>query len=201
MQRLDLSKFMVLSWSRLFGDVVRLCRAIREDGFRPDVIVAVARGGWVVGRIVSDILGVSDVASLGVRFYEEVGKASKRPVVTQPLNVDVSGREVLIVDEVVDSGSTLSLAKRHVEGLEPRVVKTAAPYVKPWSRVRPDYYVAVVDKWVVFPYEARETLESIVRLAAGAGEALAADLSAIVSKLGVSSEDADYIVRVVLEDG
>ena len=60
-------KFLVLSWDDLFWDVVDLAKVIKKDGFRADLLVAIARGGWVVGRILSDLLGLREVAGITIR--------------------------------------------------------------------------------------------------------------------------------------
>jgi len=170
----------------------------------PDVIVVIARGGWVIGRVVSDVLGVNDVASLGVKFYEDVSRTSKHPVITQPLNIDVTEKNVLLLDEVVDTGKTLMLAYNHVKAMKPREVKTAVVYKKPWSLMKPDYYVREVDKWIVFPYELRETLESVMRkLALKEGtdiNSLISHLSTFADRLGISESDVGYIIEVILKD-
>jgi len=204
MCEIDFNKFLVLSWGQLFSDTLRLCRQIKESGYLPDVIVVIARGGWVVGRVVSDVLKVSDVASLGVKFYEDVNKKSKRPIITQPLNVDVSEKNVLLLDEVVDTGKTLVLAHDHVKTMNPRQIKTAVLYKKPWSLVKPNYYVREVDKWIVFPYELRETLESVMRILGLKKRANAMSvlnrLSCLVSQLGVNESDIGYILEAILKD-
>jgi len=158
------SELLVVSWDELFRDVVRLGKEIRKSGFEPNLLVAVARGGWVIGRIISDVLGLKRAAGITIAFYEEVGRAGKAPMITQPLNVDASGLKVLVVDDIVDSGATLKVAVNHVKERGAEEVRSAAPYVKPWSKFEPDYYVKRVDKWVVFPYEYFETVESLKRL-------------------------------------
>ena len=150
----------VITWEQLQRDIFRLGEKIIESGFKPEVIVAIARGGWVVGRILSDILGVKKVAGITIKFYKAVEKREKEPEIYQSLNIDVKGKRVLLVDDIVDTGKTLSKALQHVKERH-AIVKTATPYVKPHTEMWPDYYVRVVDKWVVFPYEYFETLEDL----------------------------------------
>jgi len=153
-----------LTWQQLNDDVLMLGKSIAESGFKPDLLVAVARGGWVIGRMLSDILGVKRAVGITISSYEDVGKRKGEPVILQPLNIDIRGLRVLVVDDIVDTGATLKVAVDHVRGKGALEVKSAAPYVKPWSTFRPDYYVRIVDKWVVFPYEYFETLESLRKL-------------------------------------
>ena len=153
-----------LTWHQLNKDVLELGRNIVESGFKPDLLVAVARGGWVIGRMLSDILGVKRAVGITISSYEDVGKRRGGPVILQPLNINVEALRVLVVDDIVDTGATLKVAVDHVRSKGAMEVKSAAPYVKPWSAFKPDYYVKVVDKWVVFPYEYFETLESLRKL-------------------------------------
>ncbi|ABL77792.1 phosphoribosyltransferase [Thermofilum pendens] len=156
-------KILVLSWEQFFLDSVQLSKKIIENGYRPDILVAIARGGWVLGRILSDLLSVRDAVALTMKFYEEVGSHKERPVLVQELNVDLRGRKVLLVDDIVDSGATLREAVNHLRKAEPLEVRTATLYVKTWSPFKPDFYVKELSEWVVFPYELKETYQSLGR--------------------------------------
>ena len=156
-----MTRFLILSWEDLFWDIVELGRLIKESGFKPDVLVAVARGGWVVGRVLSDLLEVEVALGLTIKFYTGIDERDRRPRIVQPLGVNLEDKNVLLVDDIVDTGETLWLARTHVLSKGASEVRTATPYVKPWARHKPDYYVKVVDKWVVFPYEYVETLKAV----------------------------------------
>ena len=154
-------KLLHLSW----GDVQRLAEEVAErvrgSGFRPDVVVAVSRGGFDPARILCDQLSVRRLASLQIEYYTDVNRRRGAPEVVFPLNADVSGLRVLVVDDVSDSGDSLRAAKDHVLGRGALEVRVATLHVKPWSRFRPDYYAEEVDAWVVYPWEPRETLISM----------------------------------------
>ncbi len=154
-------RLVVLDWDDLYWDVHELARKIRESGYRPEMLVAVARGGWVIGRLLSDFLSVHEVAGLTIRFYRDIGETEEKPRIIQPLREAASGKKVLIVDDIVDSGETMKLAVKHVLEKGAVEVRTAAPYLKPWSMYKPDYYVRVVEGWVVFPYEYVETMKAL----------------------------------------
>ncbi|QOJ78252.1 phosphoribosyltransferase [Infirmifilum lucidum] len=155
-------KLRRITWGDLFNDTLELARQIIASGYHPELLLVVARGGLVVGRILSDLLSVRDIANVSVKFYKGVGLASDKPVIAEGLNPGlVAGKAVLVVDDIVDSGSTLQAVLEHLSSNEPRGVKSAALYVKPWAKIYPDFYVRTVEEWIVFPYEIRETLESI----------------------------------------
>lgn len=156
-------KFLHLSWE----DVDRLCHRlalkIRRTNFRPDIMVAVSRGGFPVARILCDELGISRLASLQVEYYLAPGKTRKEPKLIYPLNADVRGKRVLVVDDVADRGESLKIAEKHVKKKGAKEVKTATLHYKPWSVKTPDFYLQEVRSWIVYPWEKRETARQLAK--------------------------------------
>lgn len=144
-----------LTWAD-FGDASRLlARAIAASGFRPDLVLSIARGGLPVGGALAYALDVKNCAAINVEFYTGIGERMDVPVVlppTPPL-VDLAGLKVLLADDVADSGETLALVtdlvRPHVADL-----RSAVLYKKPRSVVDPDYYWAHTEKWISFPWSA-----------------------------------------------
>jgi len=134
---------------------------IRQDGFCPDVVVGVSRGGWLPARILSDLLENPNLANAKAESYTGIAQAKSEPSLTQCVSADVSGKSVLIVDEVADSGKSLRLVAEHVSALGAREVKTATLFLKVGCPFKPDYFAAETDSWVVFPWEIKETLRHI----------------------------------------
>ncbi len=155
-------KFLNLTWEDVERLSHKLCERMISENYVPDVIVAVMRGGWVPARIVLDMLKVSGLAAIEIKFYKGIGEARERPILTQPLIVSVRDKKVLIIDDVVDTGKSLSVAVETLKLYGPSQIKTAALVVKPWSIVIPDYYALRSDAWVIFPWELRETVEELV---------------------------------------
>ncbi|RLG60036.1 phosphoribosyltransferase [Candidatus Geothermarchaeota archaeon] len=154
-------RYLVLTWNDIVKLSIELTEKIIESGFKPDVIVGVMRGGWVVAKIVEDLLGVQEIASLEIKFYKGIGEKAERPILTQPLVVDIRDKKVLVVDDVADSGRTLQTATEIVRLHGAREVKTATLYVKPWSIIIPDYYSGTTTAWIVFPWEYGEVLREV----------------------------------------
>ena len=80
-----------------------------------------------------------------------------------PVNAEVKGLKVLIVDDVSDSGASLSKAKQHVSEKGAFQVKVVTLHIKPWSKFIPDYYAESTDKWVVYPWELKESLLEVAK--------------------------------------
>ncbi len=145
-----------LTWEKIELMCEKLANQIKGSGFKPEVLIGISRGGWIPARIISDMLGVYRVASIGVVFYKGVGKTLDKPKLTQELNVDIRGKRVLLIDDVADSGESLMLAKEKALALAPSQLKTATLNYKPMSKIRPDFFVEETTSWLVYPWERKE---------------------------------------------
>ncbi|OJX70105.1 MAG: phosphoribosyltransferase [Micrococcales bacterium 73-13] len=145
----------ILTWPR-FGESIRdLALVVHGSGYRPDLVVAIARGGMLLAGGLAYALGVKACDALNIEFYTGVGQTLPRPEVLQPL-LDpeaLAGARVLLVDDVADSGRTLRLA---VDLLSERAaqVRSAVLYTKPTTIIQPDYSWAATERWITFPWSA-----------------------------------------------
>jgi hypoxanthine phosphoribosyltransferase len=154
--------FEVPTWDEIYDLLLGLADKIRKDSFHPDIIVGILRGGCTPARVIADLLGNLKLAEVGVEFYVGTVRAEGEPVLTQPVSISVEGRNVLLLDDVVDTGKSLQLVKDHIVASGAKKVKTAAIYFKPWSIIVPDYYEKKTRIWVVFPWEQKETVKCLV---------------------------------------
>lgn len=128
-------------------------RKIREIGFKPDIIVGLARGGWVPARLICDFLLVSDLVSLSVTHWglpAEIGQEEAQ--LEHPFEIDLKGKKVLIVDDITDTGESLELAYDVVTQKDPAGVKSATMQYITSSKVEPDFYSEKVEEWYWFLY-------------------------------------------------
>src|SRR3978361_1131209 len=81
------------------------------DGFRPDLILAIARGGLLPGGALGYALGVRNTCAISVEFYTGIDQRLDVPMVLPPTPdlVDLSDAHLLIVDDVADTGGTLEV--------------------------------------------------------------------------------------------
>lgn len=150
------SRALFVTWEDVHRASMRVAESIESSGSEVEVIVGVLRGGVIPARLIADRLGVEDLGVLEVKFYTGPSERIERPYLRQPLTLDVKGRRVLVVDDVSDTGLTLQVALESVRLYQPEKVLTAALYVKPWTRLVPDFYSERTDKWIVFPWEEWE---------------------------------------------
>jgi hypoxanthine phosphoribosyltransferase len=145
-----------------FNDVLRLSRVlarkIKAFGYMPDLIVAIGRGGYVPGRLVSDFLLFNDLTSMKIEHYARAADMRKEARIKFPIPVDITGKKVLIVDDVTDTGETLNLAVNYALSLKPANVRTAVLQHKTCSAFTPDFYAQKILKWrwVIYPWARYE---------------------------------------------
>ncbi|MDH5753924.1 MAG: phosphoribosyltransferase family protein [Candidatus Bathyarchaeota archaeon] len=192
-------EFEVPTWNRIYGMLLNLAEKIRKNGFKPDVIVGVSRGGWPPARVLSDLLDNPNLANVKAEFYLGVAETKGEPTLTQPVSVAVAGKKVLIVDEVADTGKSLKLVKEHVIKEGAAEVKVATVYYKPWSIIMPDYYEKETSRWVVFPWEIKETVRKIVKKCREKGKSVEEETAKLV-KAGISAELVRRFLKEILEE-
>ena len=154
-------RLLVPSWDVVYQLLIQLAQAITGASYKPDLIIAVSRGGLVPGRILADLLDCATMRTIGVSFYEDIGRPGRRPTMTQPLSGPIDDDALaLVVDDIADTGETLAFVQRE---LGPRVggLKTATIYWKPCSILIPDFSGQETDAWVIFPWELRESVKRI----------------------------------------
>jgi uncharacterized protein len=144
-----------LSWSR-FGEASRdLARAVAEDGYQPDLILSIARGGLLVGSALGYALDVKNTWTMNVEFYTGVEERLDVPMILPPVPelVDLESARMLIADDVADTGETLRLVKDFCEG-KVGEVRCAVLYEKSRSVVACEYVWRRTDLWIDFPWSA-----------------------------------------------
>jgi hypothetical protein len=155
----------VVPWTTVHGLARRLAAKIADSGYRPDLIVAIGRGGYVPGRLLSDWLGIMDLTSFKIEHYRHAEK-QRAAQVRYPLPADVVGRRVLLVDDVADSGETFAVALEHLQSRGPPAeVRSAVLHYKTVSPYRPDFYAKTVRdwRWILYPWAVMEDVGSFIR--------------------------------------
>ena len=153
-------KFETVDWEQVYGLLLELADKIKEMGFKPDVIVGVSRGGWLPARVLSDLLDNPTLANIRVGFYVDVYKTVSEPVITQQVSVSVKDIQVLVVDDITDTGKSLQLVWESLM-TEAKDVKSVTLYHKAWSCFTPDLYARETDAWIIFPWEYYETVKKV----------------------------------------
>jgi hypoxanthine phosphoribosyltransferase len=147
----------LMTWDDLGQGSRDLAQLIYDDGYRPDMVLAIARGGMLVAAALGYALGVKNTFTMNVEFYTGIDSRLEMPMILPPVPdlVDFHETRVLIADDVADTGATLALVKEFCEG-KVAEVRCAVLYEKPRSSVQCEYVWRRTDRWITFPWSAQD---------------------------------------------
>lgn len=143
-------------------DMWRLGRQILDSEWRPDVLLALWRGGAEAGVAIHEYLKVQGVSvrhmPIKCSSYTGIGQSTTEVRFEHAESVLANlqpGTKVLVVDDVFDTGRTAAAMHAKLEALGCDM-RMACVYWKPEKNVttyQPDYHVRTLDRWIVFPHE------------------------------------------------
>jgi hypothetical protein len=156
-----------ISAQSLLEDSFRVAAKVYEDGFRPDFIIGIWRGGAPIGiavqeyfdykNVETDHIAVRTSSYYGINQQNKEIKVHGLHYIIENANAD---DKLLIVDDVFDSGRSIDALitqlKLQLRLNMPKDVRIACPWYKPKNTkvsIKPDYYVHESDEWLVFPHE------------------------------------------------
>ena len=142
-----------MGWAELGTASRDLARMVSDDGFEPDLILGIARGGLLVSGALAYALDVKNTFTMNVEFYTGVDERLPVPMILPPVPdlVDLHDARMLIADDVADTGQTLALVKGFCAG-QVGEVRVAVLYEKPRSIVTCEYVWKRTDLWIDFPW-------------------------------------------------
>jgi hypoxanthine phosphoribosyltransferase len=151
-----MTDYEIVSWDQAYQMTFYLFEKMVEKEYFPEIIVGIARGGWIPARLLADFYGNRRTANIKIEFYDNNNRATDVPIITQEISDNVEGKVVLIVDDVADSGKSLEAAIEHIKLKKPKEIKSATLYYKKHSIIRPNYFIQETQLWVVYPWEYGE---------------------------------------------
>ncbi|WP_374086406.1 phosphoribosyltransferase [Methylomicrobium lacus] len=154
----------LISWEEVYRLCRELAQRLRAEAVPIDMIITVARGGYIPGRLLSDMLGIADLTTFKIEHYQGAQK-QQAAFVKYPLNADITGRNVLLLDDVCDSGDTFVVAVEHLRAAGAfNSLHTAVMQLKTVSDFVPDYYVETIHawRWIIYPWAVNEDLSGLI---------------------------------------
>jgi hypoxanthine phosphoribosyltransferase len=147
----------VMTWQEVGTGARDLAEQVHLDGYRPDIVLAIARGGLLVGGAIGYALGVKNTFTMNVEFYTGVDERLDVPMILPPVPdlVDFADFKVLVADDVADTGATLQLVQGFCAG-KVAEVRCAVLYEKTRSIVECEYVWRRTDRWITFPWSAKD---------------------------------------------
>ena len=144
--------------------VRKLAHKILDSGFTPDIIICIARGGYIPARLICDYLENYNLTSIRIKHYTGANISANAQLL-DPLSFDIEGMNVLLVDDIDDTGDTLQLALDYLRGLNPETIKLAVLHHKTISSLIPDYYAKKIIqwRWITYPWAVIEDILGFVK--------------------------------------
>ena len=132
-----------MTWQEVDQKITQLSQQIE---YVPDIIIGIVRGGIIPARLLAGKLQVKHMYCVTVK---KVGKERK---VMSDIVEDINGKRVLLIEDMLETGQSLLVAKDYLEK-KGASVKTACLYTMPISEIKPDYSLQEVKQIVDFPWE------------------------------------------------
>jgi uncharacterized protein len=132
-----------LSWNDFAFEIKDLARKV---DFKPDLVIALVRGGVTPTALLSRELDIELIASLKIIKVKE-----KRVVIGDNLP-EVKGKKVLVVDDMLETGKGFIEVRKYLQN-KGADVKTCCMYIMPITEVTPDYFLREVNNVIKFPWE------------------------------------------------
>lgn len=144
-------KCQFVEFDEIYEMSKKLAFKVTESGYEPDLLLAIARSGFIPGRLMSDFLGNSNLYALKVEHWLDTTAEHKDDAVI-PIRspLPVKGKHVLIIDDIVDTGRSAIQTLNYVNDLGAKVAKSAVMLYLTVSEYEPDYYTVKQSEWVWF---------------------------------------------------
>ena len=153
----------VMDWNVFYKLARQVADKINSSGYKPDLIVGLARGGWVLARVLCDFVGVKDLFSLKVEHWGVTATPDGKAQLKHPLNVDLKGKRVLVVDDITDTGESMRVTVEYLKTLKPAEIRTASLQHLTCAKFKADYVGEVLPwRWVIFPWNVTEDMCTLI---------------------------------------
>jgi len=151
--------FVKLTWDAIDEYCDKLAHSILKSKQLPDMIIAVGRGGLIPARILSDRLSIKSVYMYNIKMYTGVNQKQAKPTL-EFFNHCVVGRNILLVDDILDSGTTIETVINDIKSKRAQSVRTATLICKKKALRKPTFCVSMCEDnhWIIFPWEKKEFL-------------------------------------------
>jgi len=155
---------LYVDWNEYHRLIEQLCLRVHQSDWRFNSLLCLARGGLRVGDVISRIFDVP-LAILAASSYRAAagtrqGSLDIGEYIT--MTTDVLAGNLLLVDDLVDSGVTLSEVVAHLRSRYPVIeeVRTAVIWYKGCSSFKPDYFVQHLptNPWIHQPFEIYDSM-------------------------------------------
>lgn len=138
------------SYDDLLKDLRKTIRPLKASNF--DALLALSRGGLLLGQMIAHALDTQDLYCVNTRHYDNKQRQKDVQIANMP---DLSGfKNVLVIDEILDSGETLQVL---MQELNKQFLYTKFTsfvlFAKQDAVFKPDIWLNTADEWIEFFWE------------------------------------------------
>lgn len=154
-----MTEYIYYSPDTIWKMIYQLGKMVKN--LNPAYLLGMSRGGLCVVRVLSDYLDNPNVLIIRTRYYKGIEKKGNLEIIQDVDEALIRNKQILIVDDVADTGISMSAVIEHIKNKGAKEVKTAALHHKPGSKIKPDYFIEETDKWIIYPWEIKETISAM----------------------------------------
>jgi hypoxanthine phosphoribosyltransferase len=164
----------ILSWAEVDKLIDHLIPQFETEF---EAMLIITRGGIIPGGLLAESMQIRDVLIASVDFPADIDRQRAKlfawPKFSQfPTDDLMEGRRILVVDDVWGSGRTITTVKNRISaagGLPYTAVMHFNPHRNLFGTARPDYYAAITDAYIIYPWEIDRGLEKVEQMPIGEG--------------------------------
>ncbi len=140
-----------VNYEDIYNYSKQLAFKVTKSGYKPDMLLAIARSGFVPGRLMSDFMGNSNLYALKVEHWlDTTAEHQEDAVIPVQSPLPVKDKRVLVIDDIVDTGRSAVQTLEYVKNLGAKEVRLAVMLYLTVSEIEPDYYTVKESDWVWF---------------------------------------------------
>ena len=151
---------LYVSWQEINVFCKKVTKELKKINFTPDLIITPLRGGAIPAVIISHMTGISNLITvMASRTKDDSIESERKEIILGklPTSTEVENKNILIVDEIADSGDTLDRLYYQISNLKPQKIITSVMFTnsKRFKKVnrKPDISTNNTTQWIVFPWE------------------------------------------------
>jgi xanthine phosphoribosyltransferase len=137
-----------------YEECLKDCRVLipQINEYQPDALIAIARGGLLLGHLLSEALGTREIYTLNSIHYDGTKKLETFDIFNIP---DLSRiHKVVLIDDIVDSGESMVEIVKILNQKFPHCeFKIATVFYKTTALIQPDFSVKEAKEWIEFFWE------------------------------------------------
>lgn len=188
------TQYLPVTWSKFHTLSQTLADNILRQRIPLDEVVAIARGGLSLGLILSDFLQIP-ISTITIQSYTDIKKQGLVKI-TSKLGKTIRGKNVLLVDDIADSGKTFLRAISYLKRHKPASLITASLFYKPHSTYKPDFFAKQTSDWILLPHEVTEWITTFTKKMDKEGKSKA-EIQEFLKSLGYTDNQITFCQRYI----